>query len=81
MEMKVYFLSDYGEYGAENVRATLDPEKLFSILAGCDYKPQTITTAKRKLRGYLRKSKTTPIEGHNLTDGWGGIMLHIIELE
>lgn len=88
----VYILSTYGEYGAENVCATLDPTKLAGFI---DQKwPDTKfaeswppvdsqrwrQVAKIKLVEVLN-APPAPIDGHDLHDGWGGLQLHVVPLE
>ena len=76
--MKVYILSDYGEYGSVNVMATLDKDKVLSLLIdselGCGNRLDTV----KKLTGLLDADEIN--DGEDLEDNWGGSMLHIIEL-
>ena len=83
-EKKVYILSDYGEYGSENVRATLDKTKLVGMLgklAGGGYQndPDTFKGLAELIDGDKISEDGV---GTDLQRGsWGGAMLHIIELE
>ena len=76
--MKVYILSDYEEDGAEHVSATLDKEKLPEMLDKLGYgkRPE----AKEKLAALLEKDELLTRHGKDLESGWGGSMLHIVEL-
>lgn len=77
--MKVYILSDYEEHGAENVEATTEPEKLPSMLA--TFFGGKALTEREALSNLERKGYPINPDGHNLSNGWGGIMLHIVELK
>jgi hypothetical protein len=85
----VYLLSDYNEYGSENVEATLDRSKLQDMLASRisldGYKPDTNyhDTPASRLAGLLESQEEniiTRANPHSLMDGWGGIQLHIVKL-
>lgn len=93
---KVYLLYDYQEYGAENVRATLDREKLPQIIA--DYfkeQPHEVAAALDRLAAGLAALDAGSISGYGefafpevgprypyrLTKGWGGLVLQVAELE
>lgn len=78
--MKVYILSDYGEYGAEHVHATTNPKKLPAILKNMHYS-RYADELKRTLANPIIRSGDSTVGGYNLTEGWGGAMLHIVELE
>jgi len=73
--MKAYILSTYGEDGAEEVHVTLDKEKVMGIASeyGEDY-------VLDRLIDVLSKD-TTERDGVNVSQGWGGLMIHIIEVE
>ena len=89
--MRVYLLSTYGEHGAEDVRATLDPsylpvmlEKYFSDAEWAKHPERRDAASKEAhegLRRGLLEDGEPSSEGRNLQDGWGGIQLHIIEVE
>ena len=86
---KVYILSDYGEYGSEHVVATLDKSKV-ELLAekywGCvdldrlQY-ASGHPTAREELLGLLEADTANKESGIDLFFGWGGVQLHIVELE
>ena len=79
--MKVYILSTYEEYGANHVTATTDPDELPSMVdayrgeLGHDPAHELEMLRRLEERGY-------PIEanGYELSDGWGGLQIHIVEL-
>jgi hypothetical protein len=77
--MLVYILSDYDEYGAENVKATLDPARLPALIDAWNWAPEFKEPAKEKLAELLGRLAPSP-DGHNLLHGWGGVMLHVVEL-
>ena len=88
-EMRVYILSVYEEHGAEEVVATLDKshveimmDKYFST-CGLDETDgpklgEFRATPRETLRRVLKEDTTGKF---NLQDGWGGIQLHVVELE
>jgi hypothetical protein len=103
--MKIYILSTYGEYGAENVMATDSKEKMIALKEKLDNEfterliKETTDWKEPNKSEYLQKQKDLMIEemetlkeclnedvltgkttGQNLASGWGGYMLHIIEL-
>ena len=77
----IYMLSDYGEYGSDNVVATLDKSIVAQLLM--EHWPHAFDECIKELARLLdedeeklAKTKT----GHDLEGGWGGVQLHIIEL-
>ena len=88
---KVYLLSDYGEHGSENVIATLDRTKVPDLLqvffghhhldyVGPHGDGRLHPTAHEKLAELLAADIPSKY-GTNLSFGWGGVQLHIIELK
>ena len=75
--MKVYILSTHEEHGAEDVRATLDTLKLYEMLN--DFAPTSEERA--KLAELVKANILNPDFGSSLGNGWGGVQLHIVELE
>ena len=81
----VYILSDYEEHGANNVTATLDRGKL-PAMVDANWPPGDTPDWNAKAKAGLAKLLERPDEelagpnGHNATDGWGGLMLHVVEL-
>ena len=76
--MKAYILSDYNEHGAENVVATLDKTKVMELMkSNFQWVNQEDID---KLEYYLEIDKPSK-DANNLAVGWGGIQLHIIELQ
>jgi len=85
--MKVYILGDYGEYGAENVVATLEKSEVMALAeenyGGFMDRPQYASghpTMRETLTDLLGEDKAVR-EGTDLCFGWGGPQLYIIELE
>lgn len=82
--MRVYILSDYEEHGAENVRATIDKNKVVELFENLVSKWEDVnyaTKCRAKLNQLLENNILTTQCGKDLGDGWGGLQLHIIELE
>lgn len=84
--MKVYLISTYNEYGAEEVRATIDKAKVESLLLThptyIKIQPNQFEEEEHpieRLKYTLEKDEV--IDGLDLTSGWGGFQLHIVELE
>lgn len=78
--MKVYLLSTYEEHGAKDVVGTTDPSKLPEMLktfgpnfGGMEYELRQLESA--------LKDGLADRDGWDLSDGWGGVMLHVIELQ
>jgi hypothetical protein len=87
--MYVYVLSDYGEYGAEHVVATLDRTRLPALLKRHwdDGSPDEQAARVAHLRWLLAQSDEDlagagddGAHGHELEDAWGGVLLHVVEL-
>lgn len=86
----VYMLSFYDEYGAEDVHVTLDRQRLpamaTTVLACADGRrndPAYLAEVQGRLSELLAEfDKCGKIlrSGRNLTDGWGGMQLHIVPL-
>jgi hypothetical protein len=87
--MIIYILSTYEEHGAENVKATRERSRLHELLDSyADYgiPPESHRFLDDLLFEYDRDpssfyQKDTGGEGKNLEEGWGGLMLHIVELQ
>ena len=87
--MRVYILSVYEEYGAEEVVATLDKfhvevmmDKYFST-CGLDERDghkfgELRETPRETLRRVLNEDTTGKLI---IQRGWGGIQLHVVELD
>jgi len=84
----VYLLSDYDEYGAENVTATLDRGRLIELIDE-NWAPTEARSvawnaeAKTKLAELLLETddELASRGSHNLQAGWGGIQLHVVRLK
>ena len=93
----VYLLSFYGEHGSEEVKATLDRGRLHAMIDSYDLSKSPIDSdAYHKAldemlldgddvlsasRTYCDDSKTQGPMPHNLSDGWGGMQLHVVRLD
>lgn len=81
----VYLLSTYGEYGAEEVVATLNRETLLMLV---DVNWSDVDTSwrdevKQSLETLLLADDTMLAEtreGHECTKAWGGVQLHVVPL-
>lgn len=74
--MKVYLLYDYEEHGPERLKATLNPENLHRMLDAFDgWGPVPVKELHDRLDVCLAEG------GGNLHDGYGGLVLKIVELE
>lgn len=80
--MRVYLLSTYEEHGADNVMATLDPAELPAMLRriGNHFAAQVLDGSLGTLTDVLARGELIT-DGVDLTGGWGGVQLHIVELQ
>ena len=81
----VYLLSTYGEHGAEAVHATLDRAKLPAALAdliGSHFRYTDPSEWQSDLQKLLVQDdeELAAHDGDNLSEGWGGIQLHVVDL-
>jgi hypothetical protein len=74
--MRIYILSTYREQGAEDVKATINKDNVEKLFMS--YLPTNDEII--ALREFLVADEVNP-DGFNLSKGWGGYMLHIIESE
>lgn len=74
----VFILSTYDEYGAEDVQVTLDRSLLCKMIT--KYFRFGSGEEQRKLMDILDGDDNNIIGKHNLSHGWGGIQLHVVEL-
>jgi hypothetical protein len=80
--MNVYILSMYGEYGAERVTATCDKSRVPALLeAYAVCYPHSSFDEDRDALAELLAEDCPSEGGHDLGHGWGGMMLHIVELD
>lgn len=95
--MKVYMIADYDEYGSEHCRVTLDPGKLEGFVREYYGSPKWFEGFADKYMAkrieYVDSLREEALEGlkdgllleeceaHNITGGWGGLQLFILELE
>ena len=80
--MKVYLISRYDEYGSEDVRATVDKDKVRELLRTHKLREEEDVPEDydKTLSDLLAKDIATG-QPNNLGRGWGGFQLHIVELE
>ncbi len=80
----VYILSDHDEYGADNVQATVDREKIAGLIEAraSDFKRRDLDYAQQRLIALLERSDEELVkqQKHALMDGWGGLQLHVVRL-
>lgn len=75
--MRVYLLSVYGEYGSHDMVGTPDPERLPGMLNA--FWPAWVDAALPGLQAALKFP--TPGQPYDLLNGWGGVQLHVVDLE
>jgi hypothetical protein len=72
----LYLLYDYDEHGPENLIATLDKNSVIDLIKSTPY-PES---------GWLKMDRAEKAMAEDepgrvaLTDGWGGLVLHIVKL-
>ncbi len=71
--MKIYIISTYNEYGAENVVASTNCDAIIDYL-----KSKDVDTA--KAISAINEGIEISESGLDLGNGWGGYQLHIVEL-
>ncbi len=76
--MKVYLLSDYNEHGSENVVGTMDKNKVVELLQ--TKFPFWAQDDAEELKKLLEEDVPSTMP-YTLGKGWGGVQLHIIELQ
>jgi hypothetical protein len=75
---RIYLLYDYEEHGPENLRAFSS----FSDFMGFDKSGYCQPDQLRILEERLSKMDgTEPAGNYPLSEGWGGAVLHIVDLE
>ena len=81
--MKIYLFNTYEEEGPRDIKATSYWPNVFKILASYGSDKHTVDHE----TGYLHavcsecwKEDGLPVGTRNLSDGWGGIQFHVIEL-
>lgn len=81
----VYLISCYDEHGSENVLATLDAARVPDLVAHFEKaQRRELPQERKKLAEVLSLGPLKTdlgVNGRNLSDGWGGLMLHIVPLE
>jgi len=91
--MYVYLLSDYGDYGSENMVGTINRNKLYELIDKHWNDPKInkdwLTTAKYNLEEKLLKSdgeleEMSPVNlhcGYGEIQFWGTMQLHVVEID
>lgn len=80
--MKVYLLWTHGEDGPEELRATLDRDKVLGLAKDYytdDWIKKFAPNLMQRLDSILLSNPSNDI--YNLVGGWGGLHLQIVELE
>ena len=79
----VYMLSTYDEHGSVQCRATLDRNRLVTMLTGYFYDGNVRPEYLAGLTKLLQEpdERLADDSGTNLSNGWGGMQLHVIKLE
>lgn len=80
--MKVYILSSYEEHGAFHVVATLDRDKIIPLIQKFSdlFPDEILREAVNTVIKYLNLPEPEGGAMGDLTKGWGGIQLHVVEL-
>ena len=77
--MRIYLLYDYDEDGPDSMFATTDYEKLPALLVQLGYTDsETLGTLHGALADIRREIFRGP---YGLTRGWGGAVLHMLDVE
>jgi hypothetical protein len=77
----VYLLSTYDEHGSEEVQATLDRSTVRAMLrVGFPYtgEHESASLAEAMSEQDSALAERSPV---NLSDGWGGIQLHVVRID
>jgi hypothetical protein len=77
--MRVYLLSDYEEHGATNVVGTTNPARLADVLR--EHWPSSDAEAEQIAKALAEDTVGKWDLSQMARLGWGGIQLHIVELE
>jgi hypothetical protein len=76
---RVYILSLHEEHGAEDVRATLDPSKLADMAKASPYSANDEEL--KAIADIVAEGKVHARSGGPVSNGWGGIQLHVVDLQ
>ena len=84
MPRTVYIMNTYEEHGPDDMYATLDPSNLPAMLEeyglpNSDGPGRELMKERRALARFMSGNPLEDIRG-GLSDGWGGIQVHMIEL-
>ncbi len=75
--IRVYLLSTYEEYGSTGVIGTTNPEKLHDMLDTFSF---CSPSEHENLDKVLGSGKCSG-DGFDLSPGWGGVQLHVIDIQ
>ncbi len=81
---KIYLFNTYQEEGPENIKATNYWPNVWKVLGSYGTDRRTVDYETGFLRGICAccwKDDGLPVGSWNLSDGWGGIQFHVIELD
>lgn len=78
--MFVYILSNHGEDGAENVVASTDPAKVRPRIREMTHHTIDAAVLESRFDELVAAGEPIATAGESLGPGWGGPMLHIVEL-
>ena len=83
--MKIYLFNTYQEDGPENIKATSYWPNVWKILASYGSDKHKVDYETGFLRAVCNQcwgeDGGLPVESWDLSDGWGGIQFHVIELD
>lgn len=82
--MKIYTLSLHDEYGAEYMKATTNKDAVMQMLAS--YSGEVVgpfdcklSIEEEEMNNLLSALQSDELGKYNLSKGWGGFQLHIVE--
>jgi hypothetical protein len=77
--MRIYLLSDYEEHGATNVVGTTNPAKLADVLR--EHWPSSDAEVEQLANALAENTVGKWDLSSMARTGWGGIQLHILDIE
>lgn len=78
--MKAYILSNYDEHGAEDVHVTTNKDHVIDM-AKKHFPDFLVAEELDRLNYLLETNDVIQVKGMDLGRGWGGLQLHIVEIE
>jgi hypothetical protein len=83
--MKLYMLNTYGEYGPTDIKITNDWPNVWRLIDSYGTEKRSRDYEKGKLAGIMedwdRGQCESPTGSWELSEGWGGVQFHIVELD